>query len=160
MDDVIQHDYSNLGDQSVALLYDLKARFHCYRQEFEEERLCYETVYNSPDVAVALKTLAGTNLLFDELTGACRSEVIEKYYDPATQKYFEGHAKSPSTLRSMYAYHLLYKNDPVAAQKEYDKFLKIIAVYPGKIDVENEWDAIHKVEECASKRVTGIQSAY
>jgi len=151
MDTVIRHDYGMLGDQSVALLYDLKARFHCYRNELEEERLCYETVYNSPDAAVPLKTIAGNNLLFDELIGACRSAVIEKYYDRAAQVYFEKHAKSPSTRRTMYAYHLLYKNDPVAAQKEYDEFSKIIATYPGKIDVENEWDAIRKIQEYASK---------
>jgi len=46
---------------------------------------------------------------------------------------------------------LLYKNDPVAAQKEYDEFLKIIAVYPGKIDIENEWGAIHKIQECRER---------
>jgi len=151
MELVIQHDYSNLGDPSVASLYDVKARFHCYRNEFEEERLCYETVYNSPDVAVMFRTITGMSLLFDELTGACRNAVIEKYYDKAAQEYLDKHSKSPSTRRNMYAYHLLYKNDPAAAQKEYDEFLKIIAVYPGKIDVENEWGAIHKIQECRER---------
>lgn len=148
MDSVIGHDYSVLGDLSVTSLYDSKARFHCYRNEIEAERLCYETVYNSPEVPAFYKTIMGTNLFFDELTGACRTEVIEKYYDKAAQDLYEKHSKSPSTRRTMYAYHLLYKNDPVAAQKEYDEFLKIIAVYPRKIDIENEWSAIHKIQEC------------
>lgn len=151
MDLVIGHDYSVLGDLSVALLYDSKARFHCYRNEFEAERLCYETVYNSPDVPAFYRTIMGTNLLFDELTGARRSEVIEKYYDKAAQDFFKKHSKSPSTRRSMYAYHLLYRNDPVAAQKEYEEFLKIIAIYPRKIDIENEWSAIRKIEECRDR---------
>ncbi len=54
----------------------------------------------------------------------------------------------PSTKRFMYAYYLLYENNPALAQKELEEFEKIIAANPDKIDVTNEWDEIRKIQRC------------
>ena len=85
-------------------------------------------------------------MLFLELIGECRHEEIEKYFDSSVTTYFKKHKRNPSTKRILYAFRLLYENNPSAAQKEFDDFKKIIAVYPDLIDVNSEWDAIRKIQ--------------
>jgi hypothetical protein len=152
IDEVINHDYSLLEYQHVALLLELKARFHLYRNESEEEKFCYDTIYNSPVTSPTIKRSAQMYLLFHELTNECRSQEVEKYYDDSLKSYYMKVPKSPSTKRMMYAYWLLYKNNAALAQKELEEFEKIIASYPDKIDVIDEWDAIREIQRCKSLR--------
>ena len=146
LEKVLRHDYSLLDYGHVALLYEIKSIIHAYRGEDDEEKLCYETMYNSPVAGSSVKTTAKMGLLFLELIGECRHEEIEKYFDSSVTTYFKKHKRNPSTKRILYAFRLLYENNPSAAQKEFDDFKKIIAVYPDLIDVNSEWDAIRKIQ--------------
>jgi|GEM_PF-6566399 len=152
VDQILHHDFHLLEYNYVAALYQLKAKLHYYRKEYDEEKLCYETLYHSSVTAPAFKLGSQKYFLFEELTGECRQKEIEKYFDPELEKDFSKDPKGLTSNRMMYAYNLLYANNPTLAQKHYKEFEKIISDYPDKMDVKDEWDAIHLVQECKSRR--------
>jgi hypothetical protein len=149
---IILLDYSRIEYSFESQLLLARVRIHHQRNEFEEERKCRDFLYTSPNAAFGYKAYVQRQYLFEELTGLCRREEIEKYFDKAFNVYLKVSSANPSTKTVLYAYDLLYKNDFVSAQKDYKEIEKILAAYPDKEDVNEAWEDIRKIHACASRK--------
>lgn len=100
-----------------------------------EELIVDETIKISP----MYKNLLKNEILFCELIGENREDVVEEYMaDKEYMAFTRSMKKYPSVVRTFYAYYLLSKKDEVKAKKSLDAFNKIAAKYPNQVEIDSE----------------------
>ena len=85
-------------------------------------------------------------MLFLELIGRRRKEMVETWNSPEYQKWQKAMKNFPSVLRQQYAYALLYEEDGEKAGKIREKFEKAGKTYPYEGDLELERELMEIVD--------------
>lgn len=93
-----------------------------------------------------------SELIFCELVGENRREVIEKYYDKGLRKFAKAMKSYPSIIRMEYAKALLYSNDQALAAKWEERFEKTAKCYPHICEIEGERELLQYAEECYRRK--------
>lgn len=87
-----------------------------------------------------------TELIFVELMGQNRRDVLQAYATREYQKFDKVMKSNPSRLRTQYAWKLLGDKNPKAAQILLDEFEKVAARYPYACEIEGERQLIAAVQ--------------
>lgn len=148
--DILNADYTNLGDTGTANLYCFKATILQDEGRYDECREIYQNIADSPDVLQLFKNEANCELMYHEIMSECNAERIDALYDKKLAEYIKATALYPSRKRLMYAYYLIYKNDKPKAEEEYNALLKTAKSHPSKAEgaIElREAERIHKYYE-------------
>ena len=131
---VLNADYSNLSDTGCANLYCYKATILQDEGRYEEVREIYQRISDSPDTLQIFKNEAKCELMYHEIMGECNAEKIDGLYDKKQAEYIKATALYPSRKRLMYAYHLIYKGDEQAAEKELGELIRTAETHPSKAE--------------------------
>lgn len=131
---VLNADYSDLSNSSIANLYCYKATILQEEGKYEECREVYQNIADSPDVLQLFKNEAKCELIYYEIMGECNAEKIDELYDKKQAEYIKATALYPSRKRLMYAYHLIYKGDEEKAKAEYDALIKTAKTHPSRAE--------------------------
>lgn len=102
--------------------------------KYEEVQQICRKIVAAPDMLQVFKNEAMCELLYYEIMGEGSKEKIEKLADKNLMKYIKATSVYPSRRRLMYAYHLIYRNDLVAAENEYQALLKTAKTHPSKAE--------------------------
>lgn len=151
LDAVMNYDYSDLVNASVANLYNFKAAIHFARHEYDKALECQRRILETEHVLGIFKNEAKCECLYFEIIGGCNAGVIDQMYDKELQAYIKATACYPSRKRLMYAYYKIYRKDEQKAQKEYEELLKLIDSYPVKADVQTERKAVEELMNIAKE---------
>lgn len=132
----------DLGNSLHACIKFMAAGRCLDKLDFEKAKVCFQEIELSEDKLIPFyqKELR-SELLFLEIAGECRKEVIDRLYTAELQEYVKIYAKyMMSKIRLLYAYALLVDRDPVKAGKLMSDAKKIQKRYPVKGDAESEME--------------------
>lgn len=87
------------------------------------------------------------DLLYMELLGRRRKEVIEELFSPETKKKMNLLSSMPTVHCVFYAYHILYDGDAKKAEEERKKFEKLAIHYPYTSEIEDCREMIALVDK-------------
>lgn len=133
-DTILNSDYSDLSNSSIANLYCFKATILQEEGRYDECREVYQNIADSETVLQLFKNEAKCELIYHEIMGDCNAEKIEQLADKKQMEYIKATSLYPSRRRLMYAYHLIYKNDKTKADEEYQALLKAAKTHPSKTE--------------------------
>lgn len=134
----------SLGVLRCAYLFD--------KMMFDEAREL--TIYlekDAPGILELQRKELRCDLLFYELIGARRSDVIERLYNKNMKKYIKASGCYPSRKRLMYAYELLYMKNQKAAVKQLTAFEKLVKTYPYSAELDTEREMITYIRGLAAR---------
>lgn len=134
---------ANLNHSLISSIKCLEATYYHDKKEFDKAKECYETLLNNaPNLIKLFQNEINCELLFYEIIGQCRKEIIDKLYTKELKKYIKLTDCYITRKRLMYAYAVIVEKDNVKA----DKLLKEIDIvkktYPAKAEVESELEII------------------
>ncbi len=92
------------------------------------------------------RNMMKSELIYIELITENRKEVIDSMLTKEQQAYAKAMKAYPSTIRTQYAYHLLYENDIEKANQAKKKFENTAKTYPYKQDIQAERELIQIAE--------------
>lgn len=110
------------------------------------EALGRELLEKNTGMAGVHRYLVISELIFCELVGENRREVIEGYYDKSFRKFARAMKSYPSVIRMEYAKALLYDRDESLAEKCKAKFEKTAKSYPHACEIEGERELLAYAE--------------
>lgn len=93
------------------------------------------------------KGIMKSDLIYCELIGENRPEVIEELLDKEQEAFMKSMKSFISVLRTRYVYALLYEKDEKKAENWKKQFEKSAAKYPYACDVESERELMELAEE-------------
>lgn len=131
---ILNSDYSDLSNTSIANLYLFKGVILQEEEKYEELRELYRNVAESGDAVQLFRNEANCELLYLEIMGDCNSEEIERIADKKLMEYIKATALYPSRKRLMYAYYLIYKKDTEAAEKELEALKNTASTHPSRTE--------------------------
>lgn len=139
---------ADLNNPLFSSIKMLEGSYYEDRKEFDKAKQCFENLLNSaPKLIKLLENEIKCALLFHEIIGEARKEVIDDLYTNELKKYIKATNCYISRKRLMYAYALIIEKDNIKA----DKILKEIDVvkktYPAKAEVESELEIIELVKQ-------------
>lgn len=142
----VSEEYFDLADSEEKgnPLIDAIKVFRFQRQidekDFAGARESGEKLLAEKDLLSVYRNLIKSDLLYLELIGPCRTEVVERLYTPEFEKYLKLVKSYPSAQRLHYAYAVRYAHDEAAAASAREKFEKVLKDYPmlGEIQLERE----------------------
>ena len=103
-------------------------------------------------VAGIHKKLLTCDLIYCELIGACRNEVLVKYLTTEQFHFMRNMKDFPSVIRTEYAYALLLEQDTFKANAKKTAFEKISQSYPSLGDVLSERTLMEYAKTLAKER--------
>ncbi len=122
------------------------AVFRCNRlidaHDFNSARELGEKLLNEYGLVDLYKFLILCDLLFIELIGENRADVISGLILRQDKQLKKAMAKFPSVVRTDYALELLHNKNPESAEKCLSEFKKISKSYAVKTDIESETELI------------------
>lgn len=136
-------DLADAAEQGNPLIDAVKV-FRFQRQidekDFDAARHSGEKLLTEIKLLGLYQNIICSELLYLELIGPCRMEVVERLYTPDMKKYLKLVKGYPSAHRLNYAYAKRYAHDEVLAQTARAKFEKVLKDYPmlGEIQMERE----------------------
>lgn len=135
-------DQIDLGNSLHACIKFMEGGRWLDKLDFENAKVCYQEIALSEDKLIPLyRKELQSELLFLEIVGKCRKEVIDRLYTPELRKYVKIYANyMMSKIRLLYAYALLVEQDPVKAEKLMSDAKKLQNRYPVKGDAESEME--------------------
>lgn len=141
--DLTNHFNCSIGMARCAYLSDL--------HRFEEARELSERLLAAPGCLDLYKNELRCELLFYELIGACREDVIKQLYTKELKKYIKvSISASIARRRLLYGYEMLANRNEMEAAKQLKVFEATTKSYPftGEIESERELiDIINKVNQ-------------
>lgn len=146
-DTILNSDYSDLSNSSIANLYCFKAVILQEEGRYEKCREVYQNIADNMEVLQIFKNEAKCELIYHEIMGECNAEKIDALYDKKQAEYIKVTSLYPSRRRLMYAYHLIYKNDSAKADEEYNALLKAAKTHPSKAESVIELKEAERVRE-------------
>ncbi len=128
--------------------------FYCSRVmdegKFEEAGALMERLLNIKSGIIGLHRIQLTlDLMFCEMIGKNRKDVIDRLYTKQIAKSMKSMGCFLSTIRTEYAYALLFENDKKKAEGILSRFEKTAEKYPYKSDVDAEYELIKLINEKA-----------
>lgn len=107
---------------------------------FDEADAWGKKLIRSKGLMDLFKNMVSVELLYLELIGPCREDVIRTRYSKPLKKYMKMVKDYPSTHRLNYAYAVRFAQDDEMAAKAEANFMKVIKKYPmlGEIATEKE----------------------
>lgn len=138
-----------LSDHLVVSFVILKMNYEMDLHHFEQAEKIGKFILEHTELIDLHKMSVTADLLYLELIGKRRTEVIEKLLDKETEKKMKMLSSLPSMYRVWYAYNKLYKKDEKKAQEALGQFKKLAekGKYPYQGDLELEWELIGIVDE-------------
>ncbi len=126
--------------------------FYCSRimdeGRFEEARALIDKLLSIKSSIVGLHRIQLTlDLMFCEMITGNHKDVIEKLYTKQIAKSMRAMGCFLSTIRTEYAYALLFENDKEKAESILKRFEKTAEKYPYKSDIESEYELIRLADE-------------
>ncbi len=121
--------------------------------DFNGAKLLGEKLLTEYTVVSLYKLLIYCDLMFIELIGENKEDVVRKLLlsqDPELKKAM---AKFPSVIRSSYALELLHNKNPEAAEKCHSEFIKISKTYAIRTDIESETELIEIARQVGYARI-------
>ncbi len=137
---------ADLSNSMNATIRIMEGNWFFDKMQFEEAKVCYETLLQKPEQLLEVhKMELECEMLFFELIGQQRKEVIEELYTKKLKSYVK--TMSPFTLnkkRLQYALCLYEKKSGWEAELEkiYEEALKVKDTYPVKAEAEGEMEVI------------------
>lgn len=118
----------------------------------DERRFCEAEAFGKKIAAgktsiPLFKNMVDVELLYLELIGACREDVVNARYAKDLQKYLKMVKGYPSSHRLNYAYAVRFAKDEKAAAKAKTGFEKAIKTYPMLGEIETEKMLFAEVEK-------------
>ncbi len=110
---------------------------------FEEAAELGKLLCTDYNLATLHEFIIYNDLLFLELVGENREDEIKKLSLKIDKSIKKAMSNYPSSIRTDYAYELLYKKDIENAEKHYAKFEKVSESYAIKTDIDSETDLIN-----------------
>lgn len=151
---VFTEDATLLSDNIVSTSSIIAMEREIDRKNFSEAERMAKFLVAHAQLAKIHEWILHADLLFCELVGEKRTEVIEEMMSSQWQKQLKQLNSQPSMHRVWYAYYLLEKNDEEKAKKHLDMFEKIAQKYPYPSEIQCERELIGYVREkyIASKK--------
>lgn len=133
-------DTCDMGNPLIDALKMLSFQRKIDEKDFAGAREAGERLMKEPDLLELYKNMLRCELLFLELIGPCRTEVVEGLYTAELKKYLKQVKGYPSAHRLVYAYAVRYAHDDEMAEKAKEAFEGVIEKYPmeGEIQLERE----------------------
>lgn len=129
-------------------LRTIEAGYYEDKKEFNKVReILEDLIDNSNNLGKLLKNELKCELLFCEILGECREEVINELYTKELKKYIKATDCFISRKRLMYAYYLIIEKDNDKANKVLAEVEKVKKTYPVKAEVESELEIIDFIKE-------------
>ena len=109
-------------------------------KDFDGARELGQNLLSESALLGLFQNIIRSELLYLELVGPCRTQVVEQFYTPEMKKYLKLVKNYPSVQRLNYAYAKRYAHDEAAAAAAKEKFEKVVKGYPmlGEIQLERE----------------------
>lgn len=139
---------ANLNDSLISSIKCLEANYYHDRKEFDKAKECYENLSNdAPNLIKLFKNEINCELLFYEIIGDCRKEIIDQLYTKELKKYIKLTDCYISRKRLMYAYALIIEKDIIKADKVLNEIEVVKTTYPVKGEVESELEIIDYIKQ-------------
>lgn len=143
----------DLSNSLNCSLVAIRCSYFHDRMEFEQAKeLSNYLMHNASGMMELQKNELRCELLFYELIGECRQEVINRIYTKQLKKYVKATSNYVSRRRLLYAYELLAKHNQEGANKQMIDFEKVAKSYPYRSIVEAERELLEWIEKKASKK--------
>lgn len=106
---------------------------------------------HSEELIPVYKYMITLEMIFCELIGENRKEVIDLLYSKEVKKFEKISKDNISVLRIRYAYCIFYKDNLKEAEKVIDLFNRTAKKYPNKCEIESERELISYINELYKK---------
>lgn len=138
-------DYNN---PLICAIKCLEASYYQDRFEFDKAKKCYEELLQKGNhIPKLYENEINCEVLFHEIIGEKRQEVIDKIYTKELVNYVRRTSCYLERKRLMYAYYGMIKKDMEKANKELEQFDKLTKTYPSKGNREREIDVVTFVKK-------------
>ena len=94
--------------------------------------------------------------LYLELVSGADSARVDELYTDELKKFIVSMKKYPGTIRTEYAYALLYEKNPQDAARKKTDFEKAAAKYPNQCEMEGERELIKYAESIAAEQLIDL----
>ncbi|MGF6376676.1 hypothetical protein M2140_001753 [Clostridiales Family XIII bacterium PM5-7] len=149
----IPEEYFHLGNEDdlanplITAVVLMRGQRCMDQRNFDEGReLLEQLCFTNKPVMDLYRWEAGSDILFLELIGERRKEVIDRIATPELLKYLKQNKESPAKLRTLFAYHKLYTLDEKQARKAKTLFDKAIKRYPMAGEIEGEIELMEGIQ--------------
>lgn len=136
-------DYTAL----VLGLKGLEASYYQDRHEFVKAREIFEEILSSVEDIPLYRYEAQCELLFYELMGECREEVLQTYQSKELKQYVKAMKTHISKKRLLIAHALMVENNEEKANELMKEFERVARQYPAQAEVESERELIAFIKE-------------
>lgn len=138
-------DYNN---PLICAIKCLEASYYQDRFEFDKAKKCYEELLQKGNhISKLYENEINCELLFYEIIGEKRQEVIDKIYTKELEQYVKRTSCYLQRKRLMYAYYGIIKKDIERANKELEQFYKLTKTYPSKGQIDEEMEVVTFVKK-------------
>ncbi|SHI59122.1 Uncharacterized membrane protein YeaQ/YmgE, transglycosylase-associated protein family [Clostridium cavendishii DSM 21758] len=138
----------DLSNSLFSSMKCLEAAYYHDRKEFDKAKECYENLLNdAPNLINLFKNEINCELLFYEIIGECRQDVIDELYTKELKKYIKATNCYITRKRLMYTYAVIIEKDIEEANKILNEIEKIKKTYPAKAEIESELEIIEFVKQ-------------
>ncbi len=92
------------------------------------------------------------DLIYCELVGECRAEVLGEFYTREQYNFMRSMKEFPSVIRTEYAYALLYQHDGSKARMLRDAFERCARSYPNEGEIRTEREILAHTDAVRAER--------
>lgn len=138
-------DYRN--DPVVCTIGVFRFNYYFDRHEFEKAEETAQTVLTMPGLLGVHRNELLCELVFLRIFRGAPSNEIDPMLSARLRKYIRATSSYASRKRLDFAYQLLYKRNPILAEKCLADFEKVVKTYPYASEIANEREIIEMIKE-------------
>ncbi|MGG7177467.1 M50 family metallopeptidase [Clostridium paraputrificum] len=132
----------------------IEAAYYHDKLDFDNAKKCYEDLLEvAPDIPKVYEYEIDCELLFYEIIGDRKHEVIERLYTEELKKYIKATETHITKKRLMYAYYLIIERNMDKANKLLKEFEALKKTYPSKGEIANEVEVMEFVRKISLKLI-------
>ena len=137
----------DLNNPLITSIKCLEANYYHDKKEFNKAKECYEDLLNkAPNILGIYESEIKCELLFYEIIGEKRENIINKLYTEELKNYIKATDCYITRKRLMYAYSKIIEKDIDKANKILNEIEVVKNTYPAKGEVESELEIIHLIK--------------
>ena len=137
----------DLNNPLVTSIKCLEANYYHDKKEFSKAKECYEDLLNkAPNIMKIYENEIRCELLFYEIIGEKREDIINKLYTKELKQYIKATDCYITRKRLMYAYSKMIERDLDKANKILNEIEVVKKTYPAKAEVESELEIINLIK--------------
>lgn len=142
-------DDANMNNNLNLSIKILKSSWYMDQLRFDEARQCLESIEPYKNNLIGLyQKERDCELLFLEIIGNCRPDIIASLYTDEIKKYIEQYSKYMfSKKRILYTYTIAVENDKQRADKIFNEAIKMQDKYPLLGEAESELEIMEYVRK-------------